>query len=127
MKKKDIKRPTIKMIGNSNNRILCDTSASDLGDKLVSDTHNHKESRGRPIRLLCDNNHIQMTFFRWCVTQTDKVIFGGNTGILIKLIMKYSSFKCIKITDGRISRKGAASYLKHLGSFHHKFKMTQHE
>jgi hypothetical protein len=113
MKKRDIKRPTTKMFGNSNNRILCETSASDLGDKLVPDNHNHKESIGRPIRLLCDNNHIQMTLFRWFVTQRDKVHFLGNTGILIELIMTYSSFKCVKITDGRISRKGAASYLKH--------------
>jgi hypothetical protein len=75
--KKDIKWPTTKMIGNSNKRILCDTSASDLGDKLVSDNHNHRNSRGRPIRLLCDKNYIKMISFRWCVTHRDKVHFSA--------------------------------------------------
>jgi len=68
------------MICNSNKRISCDTYASDLGDKLVSDYQNPKESGGRPKRLLSDNNHIKMIPFRWFVTQRDKVHFVGNTG-----------------------------------------------
>jgi hypothetical protein len=53
------------MICNINKRISCDTYASDLGDKLVSDYQNPKDSRGRPKRLLSDNNDIKMISFRW--------------------------------------------------------------
>jgi len=56
--KNDKKLQTTRMICNSNKRISCDTYASDLGDKLVSDYQNPKD-RGRPKRLLSDNNHIK--------------------------------------------------------------------
>jgi hypothetical protein len=59
MKKKDKKWQTTIMICNSNKRISCDTSASDLGDKLVSDYQN-PDSRGRSKRLLSDNNHKKL-------------------------------------------------------------------
>jgi hypothetical protein len=86
MKKKDKKLQTTRMICSNSN-------VSDLGDILVSDYQNPKDSRGRPKRLLSDNNHIKMIPFRWFVTQTDKVHFVGNTGIVIELIMTYSVFE----------------------------------
>jgi len=49
-----------------------------------------------------------MIAFRWFVTQADKVHFVGNTGIVIELIMTYSFFEGMEITEARISRKGGA-------------------
>jgi hypothetical protein len=47
---------TTRTIRNSNKRISCDTYASNLGDKFVSDYHNPKGSRGRPKRLVSDKH-----------------------------------------------------------------------
>jgi len=106
----------------------CDTYASDLGDKLVSDYQNPKASRGRPKRLLSDNNHIKMIPFRWFVTQTDKVHYVDNTGIETELIMTCSFFEDMEITDARISRKGGTSYLKHSRKLSPQIKeIIQHE
>jgi len=115
------------MICNSNKRISCDTYASDLGDKLVSDYQNPKDSGRRPKRLLSDNNHIKNDTIS-VVCHPDKVHFVGNTGIVIELIMTYSFFESVEITEARISRKGGASCLKHSRKLPPQIQeMIQHE
>ena len=66
--------------------------------------------------------------FRWFVTQTDKVHFVANTGIVIELNMTYSFLESMEITEARISRKRGASYLKHSRKLPPKIQeMIQHE